>query len=73
MLLGKTVFAMIDQILVRIFASELRVILIISLLLLTLAEAGFRLGRRQPREVTEGRKSQITGIQAAVGSQPGSS
>jgi hypothetical protein len=57
---------MIDEVLVRIFTSEWRVILIISLLLLALAQAGFQVAKRRHRETTEGHKSQVTGIQTAV-------
>jgi hypothetical protein len=57
---------MIDEVLVRIFTSEWRVILIISLLLLALAQAGFHVAKRRHREPTEGHKSQITGIQTSV-------
>lgn len=57
---------MIDEILDRIFTSEWRVILIISLLLLALAEVGFQVAKRRQREATDGHKSQVTGIQTAV-------
>jgi drug/metabolite transporter (DMT)-like permease len=57
---------MIDEVLVRIFTSEWRVFLIISLLLLALAQAGFHLAKRRHRETTEGHKNQITSIQTAV-------
>ncbi len=57
---------MIDEFLVRIFTSELRVILIVSLLLLALAEAGFRVAQLRHRETTQGHKNQVTGIQTAV-------
>ncbi|MGE5209327.1 MAG: hypothetical protein ACM3KL_08360 [Alphaproteobacteria bacterium] len=57
---------MIDEVLVRVFTSEWRVILIISLLLLVLSEVGFRMAQLRHGEITDGRKSQITGIQSAV-------
>lgn len=57
---------MIDDVLVHIFTSEWRVILIVSLLLLVLSEAGFRVAQLRHRETTEGHKSQVTGIQTAV-------
>jgi hypothetical protein len=52
---------MIDQVPDRIFRSEWRVILIISLLLLVLAEAGFQVAKRRHREATEGHKSPPSG------------
>jgi hypothetical protein len=58
---------MIDEILVRIFTSEWRVFVIISLLLLVLAEVGFRVAKLRHRETTtDGHKSQVTGIQTSV-------
>lgn len=57
---------MIDKILVRLFASEWRIILIVSLLLLALAETGFQVAQRRHRETTDAHRSQVTGIQTAV-------
>jgi hypothetical protein len=57
---------MIDEVLFRIFTREWRVILIISLLLLALAQAGFSVAKRRYRETTERHKTQITGIQTTV-------
>ena len=57
---------MIDEVLHRIFVNEWLVLLIVSVLLLALAQAGFRVAQLRHRETTEGHKGQITGIQTAV-------
>ncbi len=57
---------MIDELLRRIFVNEWLVLFIVSLLLLALSEAGFRVAQLRHRETTEGHKSQVTGIQTAV-------
>lgn len=55
----------IDQLLTRIFPNEAVVLLIFSLILLALGEIGFRLARRQHDAKTDGRRTQISGIQGA--------
>ncbi len=57
---------MIDEVLHRIFVNEWLVLFIVSVLLLVLAEAGFRVAQLRHRETTEGHKGQVTGIQTAV-------
>jgi hypothetical protein len=57
---------MIDDVLARLFSSELAVILVIMSLMLACAEIGFRLGLRLHLTKDEARKGQIGGIQGAV-------
>ncbi len=55
-----------DKLLASIFANQWLVILIVGLLLLGLAELGFRAGLRLHRTRDEARKGQIGGVQGAV-------
>ena len=57
---------MIDDILARIFAHEWKVVLVMTVLLVALAEAGFRFGLRLHTAGDAARKAQITGIQGAA-------
>ena len=57
---------MIDQVLARIFGSQLAVFFIVIALMLAFAEIGFRLGLRLHASHDEARKGQIGGIQGAV-------
>ncbi len=57
---------MIDNILARIFGSEVAVFLIVMALMLAFAELGFRLGWRLHTTKDMARKGQIGGIQGAV-------
>jgi hypothetical protein len=58
--------SMIDNIVARISGSELAVLLLIIALLLSFAEAGFRLGLRLHATNDAARKGQIGGVQGAV-------
>ncbi len=57
---------MLDDHLSRIFTDQLTVLVVTAVLLLALAEAGFRLGVRLDDERDKARKIQIGGIQGAV-------
>lgn len=57
---------MIEDIFGRIFSNQWVVLLVTAALLLTLAEAGFRLGLRLHTAKDEARKGQIGGIQGAA-------
>jgi hypothetical protein len=57
---------MLDDILLKIFSDQWRVIIIVSAVLLLAAEVGFRLGLRLYRSKDEARKGQIGGVQSAL-------
>ena len=57
---------MIDDMLARLFSSELAVFLVVMALMLAFAEIGFRLGLRLHVTKDEARKGQIGAIQGAV-------
>jgi hypothetical protein len=57
---------MMDDILARLFSSELAVFLVVMSLMLAFAEIGFRLGLRLHVRKDEARKGQIGAIQGAV-------
>jgi hypothetical protein len=57
---------MIDDILARLFSSELAVFLVVMFLMLAFAEIGFRLGLRLHFTKDQARKGQIGAIQGAV-------
>jgi hypothetical protein len=57
---------MVDDILARLFSSELAVFLVVLALMLAFAEIGFRLGLRLHVKKDEARKGQIGAIQGAV-------
>jgi hypothetical protein len=57
---------MIDTLVSRVLANEWAVLILTAVLLLVIAEIGFRLGLRLHASKSEGRKKQIGGIQAAV-------
>jgi hypothetical protein len=57
---------MTTSVLDAVFGNQWSRILIVSLLLLALAEAGFRLGLRPHQAKDEARRSQVGGVQGAV-------
>ncbi|HZI88156.1 MAG TPA: hypothetical protein VFD48_15090 [Pyrinomonadaceae bacterium] len=57
---------MIDNILARLFASELLVFILVLSLMLAFSEIGFRIGLRLYAAKNDARKGQIGGIQGAV-------
>jgi len=57
---------MLDDLLLKIFSNQWRVIIIVSAVLLLAAEIGFRLGLRLYRLKDEARRCQISGVQNAI-------
>jgi hypothetical protein len=57
---------MLDEILLKVFSNQWRVIIIVSAILLLATEVGFRIGLGLYRRKDEARKAQISGVQNAT-------